>query len=191
MREVPMNKSMTALSLAAVLAFAGACGSTENAGPVASPKAGTNRPTEPPTGTQSAPVDTPTESDTLGSSTLSFGQTYEWDDGIQLTISAPKEFNPSEYAIGDGKNNLYMTVTLVNGSSEPFDPSMFLMTVQSGNEEAEAIFDTDTIGDAPQTNLLPGREAKFKVGYAVADPTDLVAEVAPSWDHETVFYSSK
>lgn len=124
-----------------------------------------------------------------------FGEAFTWEDGIAVTIGAPTPFTPDEFAIelagGESAAYLAFEVTVVNGSSANFDPSMFTTTLQSANVEAEEIFDSGNgFGGSPSTTLLPGREAKFKIGYGVTDPADLVLEVSPSFEHEDAIFTS-
>jgi hypothetical protein len=115
---------------------------------------------------------------------------YTWDDGISVYLSGLEEFTPSEWAAFD-ESPAYVrfTITLINNSSEPFDPAMFTETVQSGNAEGSAVFDTDAgLEGAPMTSVLPGREVSWIVGYGVADPADLVVQLAPSWDHDDAIF---
>lgn len=82
-------------------------------------------------------------------------------------------------------------VTVVNKSGKTFDPGLFYATMQSGNTEAQQIIDFESgLKGGPTTKLLHGREAKFKIGFNVADAKDLVLEVKPSWEHESTIYTS-
>lgn len=110
-----------------------------------------------------------------------FGEAYNWEDGISITVSKPKSFKPSEYTAVDGAaDHLKFEIRLVNSTGKPFDPALVYATLQSGNEEAEAVFDSENgVGDSPSTKLLDGREVKWTVGFGVKDPSDLVMEISP------------
>lgn len=175
-----MKKIMLA---AAIITLVTGCASTE--GDAGEATTGSNRPASA-TPAEEAPSEEPAEP---VDENLAFGDTFTYKDGLSVTVSAPKPFTPSESACcikaGSGQKALLFTVTLVNGTSANFDPGAFSTTVQSKNVEAESIFDTDIMG-APSTTLLPGREASFKIAYAVADPADLVLEVSPDFfEHKT------
>lgn len=116
-----------------------------------------------------------------GDGTTKFGGTYTYEDGLSVTVSTPKKFKPSEYAfVEDAEAYVAMTVKIVNKTGKPYDPSMFYATMQSGNEEAEQVFDSENdFNGNPDTKVLNGREVKFKIGYGVKDPKDLVLEVTP------------
>lgn len=138
---------------------------------------------QPPT-SEAEPTPTPTDD-----GVKNFGSSFTWEDNLSMTISAPKAFKPGEYSKEDGYTNyVVFDVTLVNKTGQPWDPSMFYVTLQSANEEAPKVYDTEQLGEQPSTKLLNGREAKFKVAFAVKDPTDLVMEVRPDFDHNSVLY---
>ncbi len=51
--------------------------------------------------------------------------------------------------------------------------------MQSNNKEAEDVFDAENgLEGSPSTKLLKGRESEWEVGFAVANPKDMVMEVA-------------
>jgi hypothetical protein len=111
---------------------------------------------------------------------LRFGQAFTWKPGITVKVGKPKPYHPSQYAaVGKGKNHVAFLVTLVKKTGKTFDPTLIYMTMQSGNVEAQAIYDENGVGDTPQTKLLDGREAQFKVGFTVKNPQDLVFEMSP------------
>jgi hypothetical protein len=163
-----------------------ACATTE-----AEPGAET-RGTNTPTTTETAPpptVEPEPEPEPEVPSVLPFGDTWTYEDGLVLTVSAPEPFEPSEYAAGHEAfpNHLVFEVRIVNGTDAPFDPSGVYASVQSGNVEGSEIYDESLIGP-PQTTLLPGREAVWRTGWAVADPADLVLEITPSFEHESAIF---
>lgn len=123
-----------------------------------------------------------------------FGQTYTWDDGMSVVISKPQSFTPSEYAGVEGATKyVKFGVRLVNKTGKPFDPALVYATLQSGNEEAEAVYDSEnSIGESPSTKLLDGREAKWVIGFAVNDPADLVLEISPDagMEYEGAIYTN-
>ncbi len=121
--------------------------------------------------------------------TSKFGSTYRWDDGIAVTVSAPAAYSPSSSAYpADPGPHVVFNVTLTNGSTANYDPVLFTCSAQSGNKEADRVFDTG-IND-PRTTLLPGRETAFKVVFQVSDPADIVLQVAPDLSHDAVYFTS-
>jgi len=107
-----------------------------------------------------------------------FGQTFTWDNGLSVTISKPKPYQPTELASFD-KAPAYLAwdVTLVNKTGKTYDPSMFSTTAQSGDVEAGGIYDEPKLRPTPSTPLLDGRQARFQMGYSVQNPRDVVMQV--------------
>lgn len=179
-----MKKTLAMVTLAVALT-----GCASQSGSVDSePQAGSNRPTD---AAVEEPVEEPVE-EAPQSTTVKFGETYTYEDGVSITAGMPAPFQPGEYSLVEGASNyLAFDLTIVNGSSVNVDPAMWFGTLQSGNVEAEKVYDSEQLGDEPTTTLLPGREAAFKVGYAVADPADLVFEVTPGMiDYEAAIFTS-
>jgi hypothetical protein len=165
-----MIRSLAAGAALAVL-LAG-CGGAEGS-PEPEPSAGENRPIE-----TSEPSD-PGEGE---SEPMSFGDTYTWDDGLQVTVHGPVPFTPSPGAnvLPDPALTFVLfTLTVVNGTETQFDPIGFDTSIQSGNVEAREVFDA-TVSGAPVTPVLPGREVEFQVGYALPVPDDVVMQVVPN-----------
>lgn len=149
---------------------------------------GTNTPTASTSASASADAESSDAQDTVAK----FGKAYVYEDGLSVTVSAPKKYTPSEYAAGTDnfKHFVIFEVRIVNKTGKTWDPSLFTATVQSSNEEGDEVFDGD-LGDSPQTKLLNGREAKFKVAFGVADPKDIVMEVNPNAiDHNAVMFQN-
>ncbi|MGN7248933.1 hypothetical protein ACTHQ1_14540 [Janibacter anophelis] len=193
-----MKTTTLALALSAVLALS-ACAQTSGT-TQDSPSSGTNRPSAS-TDAADAPMDDTTaepadatdlpEDAEEGMPVQSFGEAFTYVDGIQITVSAPAPMTSSQWASPGNTKGSSFTVTIVNGSDVPFDPSMANVTAQSANSEAEQIFDSENgYGGSPDTTLLPGREAKYTVAFATTDPKDVVVEASPSWDHVAALYAS-
>jgi hypothetical protein len=166
-----------ALSLSAVLItwLCSACFTTGGS-PDDNPPAGDNRPAS----------TEPTDSGEPEQETLAFGKSYTWDDGVSVTVGKPKEFKPSETAAAEkAKAYLRFTVTVVNKSDKPLELGLTYITVQSSNKEAAQVFDSEKgLESTPDTKLLKGRESEFDVGFGVADPQDVVMELALQDDFE-------
>lgn len=185
------HKHILATVLIAATATLGACTS---AGPATDEApVGVNRPTttapaaETPAPAAETPTPTPTDD-----GTAKFGKTYTWTDGLSVTVTTPKAYKPGEYAAGADqfKSSVVFTVTVVNKTGKPYDPSIFMLSMQSGNEEASQIFDSqNNLGGSPSTKILNGREAKFKAAFNVANPKDLVLEVTPGFEYDSVIFT--
>ena len=124
---------------------------------------------------------------------LKFGQSYTWKDGLSVTVSKGVPFKPSSSAYIEKKSPAYLqyTITIVNKTGATYDPALFHVTAQSGDTEANQIFDSSSdLGGAPSTKILNGRQSTFKVGFGVANPKDVVMEVSPGFEYDSVLYTS-
>ena len=190
------------VAAAAVMFALAGCSSNPSTGPVA-PESGPNRPasssapatttaTQGPAPTSAAPAPPPVP--TLNqNATDKLGSTHKWQNGVSVAVGKPTEFEPSSSAVGTDPGKMYVliTFTVVNGSDKEYDPTDFQASVQSGDTEAEHVYDSAK-GDlgAPSTQILMGRETKFSLAFAVPDPADLTVLVAPGLDYESVPFTS-
>lgn len=193
------TKIMGTLAVSSLALALAACGAqTSGAESAATNAAGTNAPSA--TAAPAAAAEETEEASATESASASpteepmpqFGESYTWEDGITIKIGQPKAYKPSQSAAvtGDG-DAIAFNVTIVNGTGKRFDPAMFNATMQSSNVEADQIYDSaKKLEGAPSTTILPKRESSFQLGFTVADKKDLVLEVAPSWDHESVIFTN-
>lgn len=166
-------KKLTALTGITLTAIALA-GCAVESGVQSAPTSGVNAPATVPD------VPTPTSA---APSVLKFGDTFTYENGLVMTVSAPTSFTPSEWNTVDGATDyLRFDVTIVNGTPTVYDPSTFMASLQNGNVEAEQIFDSNAgLGGSPSTDILPGRETTFPIGFAITYPGDLVLEATAGW----------
>jgi hypothetical protein len=123
---------------------------------------------------------------------VAFGSTKTYEDGLAVTVSKGKSFRPSDTSAGGDKFKYAVkyTITVVNGTGKTFDPSMFSATAQSGNVEGDRVYDSaEQIGGGPDTKLLKGREAKFSIGFGISDLKDVVLEVSPSYERDSILFN--
>lgn len=185
-----MKKSIITLALSVVLSTS-ACGASTSASSEGSPSTGTSEPAETtdegtePAPDSAAPEEADLSQEAGGESLIqSFGETFIYDDGIKVIVSQPTPMVSSYNEKGSS-----FQVTVANTGDAQFDPALMSLTAQSGNTESEQIFDTaNGYEGTPTTVLLPGREVVFDVAFVTADPNDIVLEISPSWDHDTVIY---
>ena len=107
--------------LAGIVSMLALVGCATQDGEVSSePARGTNTPAAeapaPAPEPEPLPADTPEPAELL---VASFGETFEYDDGLSVSISAPTDYEPSEYAAGaEGFDHAAtFTVRLVNGTT--------------------------------------------------------------------------
>ena len=179
-----------------IVSLCSACLTSPEASPDEIPPAVENRPlpSQPTESVNRPPSTEPTESQTPQQKTLPFGKSYTWADGVRLTVGKPKKFKPSAYTVVDKtKRYLKFPVTVVNKSNKPLDLGLAYIGVQSGNKEASEVFDSlSGLRGPPDTKVRKGRESHFEVGFAVADPKDVMMEIALHKDvvRPTVRYST-
>lgn len=140
-----------------------------------------------------SPSESSSSDEAADSGIAKFGQTYKWDDGLTVTISEPKSFKPGEYAAGGEKAKAHalFNITVTNGSDQPFDPSLFIATLTSGEEEGEQVFDSENgLEGSPNTKVLPGKKVKFTLGFGLKDLKDVVLEVTPDFEHDSAIFSN-
>jgi len=153
-----------------------------------------------PTATSSAtvadetPTPTPTEEPTAEEdATIKFGKAFTWENGVSTTVSAPKTYPRSGDSGMGGEKFKYavqFTVTIVNKSGKTFDPSGTNASVQSGDVDGDEIFDSaNGFSGSPDTKVLNGRQAKFKVAFGVANPKDIVFEFAPGFEYSSQIWT--
>lgn len=107
-----------------------------------------------------------------------FGKAAKWEDGLTVTVAAPKPYRPSEYAAGPTKWNASFKITLKNGTGKRVEPSDIYLNVADKIGDASAIYDGD-IGGSPQTSLRPGKTVIWTVAYGLNSKslTGLTVEV--------------
>ena len=122
---------------------------------------------------------------------VNFGDTATWDDGTQLSIAAPKDFEPSDTAAGgEGfEQAVSVEVTLTNGSDEPLSTIFLLLSAESGGSAGEQIFDYGAGLELPFEDVGPGDEVTFTAGFGVEDPEDLQITVGPDLQYDDVTFS--
>ena len=172
-----------ALGLPALLIalLCSACQASNRGDPDAKPQGfETRMPSSEPTVETPPASSEPTGSATPERETLAFGKSYTWHDGVSVTVGRPTTFKPSAYAVVEkSKRYLKFTVTVVNKSNKPIDLGLTYISVQSGNEEAREVFDSMSgLRGPPATKVLKGRQSEFDAGFGVANPNDLMLEIA-------------
>lgn len=155
---------------------------------------GTTETTAPATpGTSPPPGEGTTTPATPGA--LDFNTAQRYEDGLQVTVSAPRPFSPSDTAAGHSPGNRAVTVevTVRNGSEERLNLDLVSVEAKDADGRAvERIFDNakDLTGGLSGT-LLPGRQSV--AAYAFDLPREaassLDVEVRPGFDYESAVWS--
>ncbi|RXR28088.1 DUF4190 domain-containing protein [Oerskovia turbata] len=125
---------------------------------------------------------------------LTFGDAAVYEDGLEVGVSAPAAFTPSDTAAGDEGFTQFVRVdvTLTNGTAETFDPTFTYVTLSSGGTEGSQVFDAaNEISSTPSTSVLPGQSVTFPVVFGVTDPADLTMEVnVGAWEYDAILFST-
>ncbi|MBO3102568.1 hypothetical protein [Cellulomonas fengjieae] len=131
---------------------------------------------------QASVLDPSTSND--GLDVMAWGQTMTYADGLALTVSQPTGYTPGEWAAGTEGHTNFVTfdVTVMNGTSQPYDPLLLMTGATSGGVAASEVFDSEVLGTRPDAAILPGQTVTWKVGYGVADPADITVDVSAGLD---------
>ncbi|MFF7204799.1 DUF4352 domain-containing protein [Streptomyces sp. NPDC008141] len=119
---------------------------------------------------------------------LAAGDSAVYDDGVKITVSAPKAYKPSEFAAGhtEGNKAYEVTVVLENGGSKKFDATLVTPDARAGKDgvPAEQIFD-DKVGTGFSGTVLPGKKSTVRFAFDVpAAAKDLTVEVSPGFTYD-------
>ncbi|PRZ05210.1 hypothetical protein BCE75_108192 [Isoptericola sp. CG 20/1183] len=123
---------------------------------------------------------------------VGFAETYTYADGLAISVSAPEEFTPGEYAVGvEGEGTpVVFEVTIENGTGAVFDPSLMYPVVASAGTESEAVYD-DGIDMLPSSKVQPDKSLTYTVAYMVADPSDVQVDLEPGFlEYDTLTVTS-
>ncbi|WP_026533799.1 hypothetical protein [Arthrobacter sp. H14] len=140
--------------------------------------------------------ESPSPAPEVEESLVEFGETWEYEDGIAVTVTHAGAAQASQYASGadetGGQMRLFK-ITIENGTDGIFDPAGAYTTVNYGDtgKVAERVFDSGQgYGDMWQGKILPGKEQSLTLPFAV--PTDKAYEVllsvAPGFEYEDAIF---
>ncbi|MGA5195521.1 hypothetical protein [Streptomyces exfoliatus] len=190
-----------------VLIGAGAFGGGERGGGAApsgsaqrasTPAASTPTVPNPPTSTAPSPTapDSPLATSPRSSADVAaVGRTQRYDDGVEVTVSAPVAFTPSAAAAGHTPGNKAVTlqVTVGNGGGERLELAVALVRARDGEgRDASRVFDVEPdLGMGLSGTLLPGRKAVAAYGFDVppAQGALLDVEVQVGFERPALFWS--
>ena len=118
-----------------------------------------------------------------------FGDTFTYDDGVAVRVSAPEAYTPGEYSSGaDQAASVVFTVTIENGTDANFEPMPY-ETATSGGVEASKVYDSD-IESSPTTVVPAGQSISYRIVFSVADADQIVFQMSPSFDYDDVVFTS-
>jgi hypothetical protein len=171
--------SRTLVPLLGLLALAG-CSSD----PVPAPGA-----TAPMAGV-SAPADA-VHGATAGTAPLAFGATSTDPHGLAVTVTAPRAvaLPAGVTPVQSWPTYVTVTVTLVNGRPDAYDPQSLFVSLTSGKTTAEQVFAPGAgLPGAPSQPLAPGARVSFPLAFGVPAASGFSLEIAPDFTQPTVVY---
>ncbi|MEV6204181.1 DUF4352 domain-containing protein [Streptomyces sp. NPDC051771] len=128
---------------------------------------------------------------------LPFGRTHRYADGVEVTVSAPERFVPSDTSAGHraGYTTVTVQVTVRNGSQERLELAVVQVRGRDGDgRETERVFDAaQDLGSGHTGTLLPGRRAVAAYAFDVPPGTGSVLDVEVSVDFtgDSAFWGGK
>ncbi|MFE3069858.1 DUF4190 domain-containing protein [Streptomyces sp. NPDC059247] len=128
-------------------------------------------------GTATGPTPTP---EPTGPAVLALGKTHTYDDGVKVTVSAPRHYRPDAFAAGyeKGQTAVQVTVTIVNGGDRTLDVTTALPVAKDAKgAEAGAIFDGSRATEMFRGKVLPGKRATSDFAFALPAGADQEIQV--------------
>ncbi len=110
---------------------------------------------------------------------VKFGGTYRFLDGMTVTVSAGKPYQPTESAFGKpAKQYLQYDVTIVNGTRQTFDPGRFSYGMTEAGKRVGQISDPDRqIDRIPTGSVPPGHQIVLKIALGVTGTKNLALDL--------------
>lgn len=125
-----------------------------------------------------------------------FGQAYEYGNGLFVQIKTPVEFEPTEQTVGLGGEGVpvKIRVSITNGSRTDYKPHTLSATAVSGGVEATPLTDATAQIEVtgPSVEIRPAGVVAFDLAFLVADPSDVTLTVIPAiGGYQPVVYSTR
>jgi hypothetical protein len=120
---------------------------------------------------------------------VSFGDTFEFDDDLAISVSAPKLFRPSANATTGGEPDyVRFEVRLENQTPRRVRLDQVSVTVESGGGQGGDVIDErkNLSGGSPSRVVKPGGAATWALGFGVLDPDDVTVQVQVGGERQPV-----
>lgn len=118
-------------------------------------------------------------------SALPFGETFTYPNGVKVSLSAPKKYEPKGIIAREQvKNAIQITITITNGSSAPHEVIYAVPNVRDDQGmTADLVFDSGgSGGGVPKMvkgSILPGESASGIVAFELPEGTrSITADIA-------------
>jgi hypothetical protein len=121
-----------------------------------------------------------------------FGEPFEFEDGLAIQVTEPKQFRPSANATTGGEPNYVgIKVRVVNETGRKFSPAQVSITVESDDGQAGDVIDAKKkmMASPPRKAVKPGEQVAWNLGFGVLDPKDVAVEVQVGMDREPVTFA--
>ncbi|MFD7553327.1 hypothetical protein ACFV9E_02170 [Streptomyces sp. NPDC059835] len=127
-------------------------------------------------------------------SALPFGETFTYDSGVKVSLSKPTEYEPNGIGdLKDLKGAVQITVTVTNGSTEPYEVEFGAIPKVRDDKGLAAEMAIDVAGTAPKYikgAIMPGQSAKGVFAFTLPEGTgNITAEISPGADLDYVKYA--
>jgi len=146
-------------------------------------------PTQAPAPTTQAPTTVP--EDTSSYDSTQFGRPAVLSNGLQVQVSAPQGFTPSDTAAGNSGVRAFVTeITVRNGTAQPLNPSMISASASVDGQEAGSVYDSAQDIGLPTTNVLPGRSVTYRAVFSSPVEHGAVqVDVSPGFSNGTASFT--
>ena len=162
MTHIPTNKALAALGAlgTSVALLLSGCSSAPPKTPSAT--------SQPPALTQTQPATSPSSTATTMPESLPFGVQVTFSDDVAVTVSKPVPTAPQQGGPPGMTKWFKFTVTIHNGGTAAYDPSLLTTSMLTGETEATQTMDLNdpNLGLPPTTKVLPGHTIKVPYLYA-------------------------
>jgi hypothetical protein len=119
------------------------------------------------------------------------GQTFTYEDGLKVSVVSAKKDTAGQDPIegSPGDPTAIITVKITNGTAKKFATAEVSMDVSYGKngDQASDLYEFDGF----EGSISKGRSKTAEYEFLVEDKkglNDLVIEVTPSWDHDSVVF---
>lgn len=122
-----------------------------------------------------------------------FGRTYRYPDGIEVTVSKPRAFNPSAFVAAQSGDAVRVEITIKNGSKRVFETVAAHATAMVGDTAAETVFDVEkNVEGPPNVKLRPGKSVRFTSGFEGPADAEWQVQFTPGViGYDDVVYTAK
>ncbi|MFJ4864239.1 hypothetical protein [Streptomyces sp. NPDC088748] len=140
------------------------------------------------------PSKSPSPSQVPGlTSALPFGETFTYPNGVKVSLSVPKEYEPKGIVARERiKNAIQLTVTITNGSTTPHEVIYAMPNVRDDRGmTADTVYDgTGNVPKLIRGSILPGESASGVVAFEVPEGTkSITADISAGTMLDDVKYA--